>query len=99
MSVSREELAAFADGGLEPARMAEVAAAIAGEIGLHKSEVKMKGPMPCAINRIAGYHRVQILLFAAGAGPLQRVLAGVRKEKGILSNDRIGVDVDPVSLL
>jgi hypothetical protein len=27
------------------------------------------------------------------------VLAGVRKEKGILSNDRIAVDVDPVSLL
>ena len=77
----------------------KVGAAVAAEIGLLKSEVKMKGPMPCAINRIAGYHRVQILLFAASAGPLQRVLAGVRKEKGILSNDRIAVDVDPVSLL
>jgi primosomal protein N' (replication factor Y) len=77
----------------------KVAAAIAGEISTQKSEVKMKGPMPCAINRIAGYHRMQILMFAATAGPLQRVLAGVRKEKGILSNDRIAVDVDPVSLL
>jgi primosomal protein N' (replication factor Y) len=76
-----------------------VAAAIAGEISGQKIEVKMKGPMPCAINRIAGYHRMQILMFAATAGPLQRVLAGVRKEKGILSNDRIAVDVDPVSLL
>ncbi len=77
----------------------KVGAALAGEILAQKSEVKMKGPMPCAINRIAGYHRVQILLFAPTAGPLQRVLAGVRKEKGILSNDRIAVDVDPVSLL
>jgi primosomal protein N' (replication factor Y) len=77
----------------------KVGAAIAAEIAEQKSEVKMKGPMPCAINRIAGYHRVQILMFAPTAGPLQRVLAGVRKDKGILSNDRIAVDVDPVSLL
>ncbi len=77
----------------------KVAAAFAGQIDAEKSNVKLKGPMPCAINRIAGYHRAQILLFAPTAPPLQRLLAGVRAQKGILSSDRIAVDVDPVSLL
>ncbi|HEV8608356.1 MAG TPA: primosomal protein N' [Tepidisphaeraceae bacterium] len=77
----------------------KVAAAFAAQIQAEKSNVKLKGPMPCAINRIAGYHRVQILLFAPTAPPLQRLLAAVRAQKGILSSDRIAVDVDPVSLL
>ena len=61
--------------------------------------VKLKGPMPCAISRIAGYYRNQVVMSAATAAPLQRVLATLR-EKGILAkNERIAVDVDPVSLM
>jgi primosomal protein N' (replication factor Y) len=61
--------------------------------------VKLKGPMPCAIGRIAGYYRHQVVMASATAAPLQRVLATVR-EKGVLAkNERIAVDVDPVSLL
>jgi primosomal protein N' (replication factor Y) len=61
--------------------------------------IRMKGPMPCAISRIAGYFRNQIVLTAASAAPLQRVLAAVREKGHLARNERIAVDVDPVSLL
>jgi primosomal protein N' (replication factor Y) len=61
--------------------------------------INMRGPMPCAISRIAGYFRGQILLNSTRASMLQEVLAEVRR-KGLLGKtDRIAVDVDPVSLL
>jgi primosomal protein N' (replication factor Y) len=61
--------------------------------------VKLKGPMPCAIGRIAGYYRHQVVMSASTASPLQRILATVR-EKGVLAkNERVAVDVDPMSLL
>ena len=61
--------------------------------------IDTKGPMPCAISRIAGYFRNQIVMTAASAAPLQRVLAEVRDKGGLAKGDRIAVDVDPVSLL
>ena len=63
------------------------------------SNIDLKGPMPCPINRIAGYWRDQLVLRSRSAARLQEVLAVVR-EKGLLSaGDRVAVDVDPVSLL
>ena len=70
-------------------------AAVAAESG----QVTLKGPMPCAISRIAGYHRFQILLFSPTPARLQRVLTTVREQGGFVPADRIAVDVDPVSLL
>ncbi len=65
----------------------------------HGDAVQIKGPMPCAIERIAGYHRIQIVLSSPNAARLQNILTIVR-EKGVLArNERIAVDVDPVSLL
>ncbi|HEY8748512.1 MAG TPA: primosomal protein N', partial [Tepidisphaeraceae bacterium] len=61
--------------------------------------IRMKGPMPCAISRIAGYFRNQIVLTSASAAPLQRLLAKVRNNGHLAHNERIAVDVDPVSLL
>ena len=55
--------------------------------------------MPCAVGRIAGYFRYQILLSAATPAPLQRVLATVRAKGNLARAERIAVDVDPVSLL
>ena len=74
------------------AQLTEAAAAEGGVI-------RMKGPMPCAISRIAGYFRTQIVLLAPTAAPLQRVLASVRDKGHLARSDRIAVDVDPVSLL
>jgi primosomal protein N' (replication factor Y) len=64
-----------------------------------QSAILVKGPMPCAITRIAGYFRNQIVLTSPRAELLQRVLAGLREEGHLATSDRIAVDVDPVSLL
>ena len=63
------------------------------------SPITIKGPMPCAINRISGYHRVQILLFSKSAARLQELLAHAREAGAFKDSDRTAVDVDPVSLL
>ncbi len=67
---------------------------IGGELG-----VRVQGPMPCAISRIAGYHRNQIVLSCPRVSRLQAVLASLRKKGSLKKNERIAVDVDPVSLL
>ncbi len=61
--------------------------------------VELRGPAPCAINRISGYWRHQILLTAPGPAPLQKVLAAARHRGTFATSDKIAVDVDPVSLL
>jgi primosomal protein N' (replication factor Y) len=58
-----------------------------------------KGPMPCAINKIAGYFRNQIVLQSPRADLLQKVLGLLREAGHLATSDRIAVDVDPVSLL
>ena len=55
--------------------------------------------MPCAINRIAGYYRNQLVMTSPDASRLQRILAKVREKGGLSKTERIAVDVDPVSLL
>jgi primosomal protein N' len=61
--------------------------------------VLLRGPMPCAISRIAGYFRTQIVLASPRASRLQQILAQVRERGSLARSDRIAVDVDPVSLL
>ncbi len=63
------------------------------------STIIVKGPMPCAINKIAGYFRNQIVLQCVRSDTLQKVLALLREAGHLATNDRIAVDVDPVSLL
>jgi primosomal protein N' (replication factor Y) len=77
----------------------ELAAQVTEAAAREGDAIRMKGPMPCAISRIAGYFRNQIVLTAATAAPLQRVLASVREKGHLARNERIAVDVDPVSLL
>ncbi|HSU68961.1 MAG TPA: primosomal protein N', partial [Tepidisphaeraceae bacterium] len=77
----------------------ELAAQLGDAVATAGNEIRMKGPMPCAISRIAGYFRNQIVMTAATAAPLQRVLAAVREKGHLAKNERIAVDVDPVSLL
>ena len=55
--------------------------------------------MPCAINRIAGYFRNQIVMLSADPARLQRILARVREKGELAKSDRIAVDVDSISLL
>lgn len=77
----------------------ELSAQLTEAMAAEPGAIHMKGPMPCAISRIAGYYRNQIVLIAASAAPLQRLLATVREKGHLARNERLAVDVDPVSLL
>ena len=61
--------------------------------------VRIVGPAPCPIARIADHHRHQIELTSPTAGLIQRVLADARNRGLLRSDARTAVDVDPVSLL
>jgi primosomal protein N' (replication factor Y) len=76
-----------------------LAAQMAEAVAIEGDGVSMKGPMPCAISRIAGYFRSQIVLGSARPSKLQNILANVREKGHLAERDRIAVDVDPVSLL
>ena len=77
----------------------DLAAEIVEAAAPEGAAVRIKGPMPCPINRIAGYFRNQIVLQSPEAARLQRILARVREKGGLAKTERIAVDVDPVSLL
>jgi primosomal protein N' (replication factor Y) len=61
--------------------------------------VTMRGPIPCAIRCIAGYHRSQILLQSERPEPLQAVLQAARADGAFGKAEAVAVDVDPVALL
>lgn len=80
-------------------RSDELAAALLKQIAESSAPVELRGPMPCAIERIANHHRAQIVLTSPSAAAIQKVLAVLRADRGLVSNDKVGVDVDPVSML
>ncbi|QOV90782.1 replication restart helicase PriA [Humisphaera borealis] len=85
----------------EADKVQQTAEELAGELAIAAAgtNVQIKGPMPCAVGRIAGYFRHQIVLQSPAATPLQRVLASVRARGLLNKSERIAVDVNPVSLL
>jgi len=77
----------------------ELAEKTAAAIADTQTAVTMRGPMPCAIGRIAGFHRNQILLQSQRAEALQSVLRAVRAAGGFAKAEAVAVDVDPVAML
>jgi primosomal protein N' (replication factor Y) len=61
--------------------------------------VRLRGPMPCPIARIADFHRHQIEMIAPDAGTLQKLMTMLRNERLLISDTRMAVDVDPTVLL
>ncbi|MHC4415856.1 MAG: replication restart helicase PriA [Planctomycetota bacterium] len=61
--------------------------------------VRVRGPAPCPIARIAGRHRQQIELFAESPGPLQGLLSAARTDGLIRTGTAMVVDVDPIALM
>jgi len=80
-------------------RSEDLAALLNEAIAREGGAVNIKGPMPCAISRIAGNYRNQVVMTAATPAPLQHVLAAVRDKGGLTKGEKVAVDVDPVSLL
>lgn len=65
-------------------------------------EIELRGPAPCPIARIAGYHRQQIELIAPApeaAARLQRLMTALRNAGQLHSDAHTAVDVDPVTMM
>ncbi|MDB5325864.1 MAG: priA [Phycisphaerales bacterium] len=80
-------------------RSEKLQALLVDAIAVGGLDIDLRGPMPCPIERIAGYHRAQLVLTCPDPRPLQRVMAVLRKKEGLVSNEKVAVDVDPVSML
>jgi primosomal protein N' (replication factor Y) len=61
--------------------------------------IRIRGPAPCPIARIADKHRTQIEVLAESAVTLQQFLTAARREALIKSDAEMVVDVDPIALL
>lgn len=61
--------------------------------------IRLRGPAPCPIARIADKHRQQIEIFAPGAGLMQQFLARARNATLLKSDADMAIDVDPIALL
>jgi len=61
--------------------------------------VRIDGPWPCPIPRIADHFRFGVELFAPGPAPIQRVLGRLRSAKLIKSDAHTAIDVDPFTLI
>lgn len=65
--------------------------------------IELRGPIPCAIARIAGRYRIQIEILAEGPGPSIRFIAEAR-DRGVFTGplalgEAVAIDVDPTSLM
>ena len=68
-------------------------------IAQYNLPIKVRGPMPATISRLQQYHRMQIILQAPTAAPLQRLFAILRTMPAIRPNVTISVDIDPINLM
>jgi len=62
-------------------------------------KLKIRGPMPAAINRIQRFHRMQIIIQAPQAATMQRLFTSLRAEPPVRPAVKIAIDIDPVNLL
>ncbi|MEM6394093.1 MAG: primosomal protein N', partial [Planctomycetota bacterium] len=61
--------------------------------------IRVRGPMPCPIARVADHYRVQVELIGPSAAGLQRVMTVLRNAGELVSDAHTAVDVDPIALL
>jgi primosomal protein N' len=64
-----------------------------------ESSLEVRGPIPCAVSRIANHYRFAIDALAPAAGTLQRALAHARARGLLRSDTKTAIDVDPVALM
>jgi primosomal protein N' (replication factor Y) len=63
------------------------------------NKVRMVGPSPCPISRIASHHRFELLLFSQSRAAIQHILADARA-KGLCKSDaHTAIDIDPIALM
>ncbi len=62
-------------------------------------DLKIRGPMPATISRIARQHRMQIFVMAPDVRVMMRFLGYLRRGPALRPSVTVVVDVDPVNLL
>ncbi len=80
-------------------RLADALASFNDDLG---GAVRVHGPGPCPIARIAGYHRQQIELIAPppdAASTLQKLMTALRNARLLHADAHTAVDVDPVAMM
>jgi len=66
----------------------------------HALPLRWHGPQPPPMERLVELYRVEIMLFADGPGPLQRLLAILRHQRVFTHSPvSIAVDVDPINTM
>jgi primosomal protein N' (replication factor Y) len=66
---------------------------------LADQSLRIRGPMPCPIARLAGRHRQQIEVLASDAATMQRLLTAARNGGVLRPGAAMVIDVDPLALL
>ncbi len=66
---------------------------------LRKERLRVRGPMPCPISRVAEFYRFSVEAIAPSPGPLHQALTTLRNSGRLKSDARMAVDVDPYALL
>lgn len=85
----------------EDAGRAEAAAIAVADLlrGSAAESVRVVGPMPCPLARVADQFRFAVEVLAPSVAELHAPLDRLRREGEIKSDARMAVDVDPVSLM
>ena len=66
---------------------------------LLREGLELQEPEPCAIGRIGGRHRMQVLIFAEDPRQLREFLLEARKSGALTPGESVAIDVDPTGLL
>ncbi|MBN1846781.1 MAG: hypothetical protein JW810_13940, partial [Sedimentisphaerales bacterium] len=80
-------------------RLRQAIDGLLGEIRPAGPAVRIRGPLPAALARLEGYHRQEILIQAATAEAIQRLLGELRQRDLLIQSVHTIVDVDPMQLL
>jgi len=87
------------DKNLAKAKQAAQAIADAAAELVDQNAIRMMGPMPCPIERIADHFRIAIELSAANSATLQQAMHTLRARGVLLGDSKTAIDVDPLALL
>ncbi len=87
------------DKNLASAKEAAAAIADAASSIADEHNIRVMGPMPCPIERIADHFRIAIELSAPDSATLQRAMHVLRAAGVLLGDSKTAVDVDPLALL
>jgi primosomal protein N' (replication factor Y) (superfamily II helicase) len=67
--------------------------------GFGDERIRVVGPMPCSISRIANRYRFEIEMTCVAPKPMQSAMASLREQGLLKSDNHVAIDVDPIWLM